>query len=466
MSHHSCCCGGGCTPLKGVWCGTPPSCSWTTAPDRYFCDSVVVSGTTDPIEPGQVIKYKGLCYSLTDAFVPPDPLVIEHVTEVELVGTASGGACASEACGGPWYYTAFPCEHNTGVHVLVEYCAAQAILAGANIPGVQAVQCIVFKHDGYCYHLDVQNFSGNLGPDPGLPTITSSAIGLYRNCCHCNSTRIDALACVSNETTVPNPGRVCWQGDPQGGCCGRSFLTTWSITLRVELFSEGLKYHDDTIDAGGSFILGPPQACGVDQVGLQARCSPDSFFKRTLIQFGSTFNYSFSPCANWPFAEDITVNPPVGCGGRQETICHAGFQLVVGGNFYNPLSWVVQADPMFLLRVFTINGHTFETDCSFSGRETSAPDAWVDASWSISNSTGGGHFSYSYEVVSGGVLVERGSFEADYTVQTIIPCERCEGSIDFAPVPEEGAGDMAAAAPAGCATCGAGGEIDEPTEVL
>lgn len=487
MSLHraACCCDAEpITVLKAVWCGTSPaSCDWTTAPPLYFRATTLCTGTEDPIEPGHIIFYRGLCYVLTDDFTPPDPLFVEDADEVECIGT--GPTCEDGRCTGPWYYAAFACEHHEPtLCVLVEYCDAQAIFAAANVPGERAVDCIVFAVDGKCYQLRPDGFIGYVG-DTTDCTIISSIGTWYKSCCHCSSEQ-GGQQCASSEHTDPThhstAAPLCWRGNRQGACCGSRYSVVWSFKSHVELYSDGSgtnqKYRDDTIEHSGNFIVGPPTPCpgSPGNSGMAIDCS--GTFNRVLIDgYGVgavTHTYTPSLCDNWASADELVVRPPIGCKpGGVYAIVEGACALV--GSVYSPTGWVSHVGgPATSVRFLSNNGHSIEDDCEHSDVQTSSSGGIISerlvSEWSITNGAGSGSFHYKHELYTGSPLIiaERVEVDATYFRTTIAPCERCKAQAN--PFPG-GGGDSMDGGPGnamrgGCGDCGRGGGDDEPTEVL
>lgn len=445
--------------LKGTWCGTnPTSCEPFDPPPKYFHAAALCEGTEDPIEPGQVIFYKGLCYTLTDEFTPPDPMVVEPAMTLLCIGT---GPCSDSRCGGPWYYQATPCQHGVSLTVLVEYCDAQAIFAAAHIPGERAVQCIVFKVGDYCWQLRPESPFGNV-PDTTGVTVIGSIGTWYRNCCHCNS-ETERQPCASSESAVPahysGAAPECWTGDPQGGCCGHKYLVEWQYRSRVQLYADGTPpggtstralARDDVIEHSGAFIIGPPGDCPSSPLKAMAVACQGQFRRVMLDGFpwGPPTEIIWEPslCGQWadPSPEHLVLAPPIGCHRPVYIQRHGGCASFGGMSL--PTSWAVHLAVPTGLRYLSVNGHDLSTDCEFEGVETNVAGGQtvqrIAARWKLKHGTGGGTFEYAHDLWSGSPLqlVERITIEATYKRTTVIPCGKCN-------IPSETGGDVAMAPP-------------------
>jgi len=465
MSLHrvSCCC----EPvfaIKGVWCGTSPAaCDWTTAPALYFATTTLCAGTVDPIESGQVVFYRGLCYVLTDDFEPPPVMMVEDVDEVECIGT--GPTCGDTRCGGPWYYQAQICErHGPNLCVLIEYCDAQEIFAAAQVPGVQAVQCITFQVNDRCYQLLPSGFVGYV-PDITDCQIVTAISQPYRNCCHCSQAHHDQ-ECASSERVLPTHYSLgptdCWTGDRQGVCCGARYSMTWFYQHRYEVYGGlGLEI-DDTVTHSGTWVIGPPvvnAACPGDKV-MQVGCVGS--FDRVFIDTFNTYTFNHDIYANWLDPQDLLVLVPFGCWDCVY-VDHPSGCPCMGGNLITPAPtpWVQHFWLSYGWNYLTVNGRSLSTDCTYAGVEVSGPIS-VSASWNYKNSTGSGSFAYFHEIRSSGQLTQRVTVTASYSRQTIIPCELCSTVTTANVVPPEGGGDSLLV---GCGP-GCGGGATETWEVL
>lgn len=462
MSPPRACCCNPPTALKGVWCGTSPvDCDWTTVPPLYFATTTLCAGTGLPIEDGQVVFYRGLCYELTDDFEPPAVMIVEDVDEVECAAT-----CEDSRCSGPWYYQAQVCEgHGPNACVLIEYCDAQDIFAAANVPSEQAVQCITFQApNGKCYSLLPSGFVGHV-PDTTDCDVVSSIGTFYRNCCHCSQQHEDQ-GCASSERITPGHYSLttpdCWTGDRQGACCGSRYSMTWQYRHRYEFYGAfGLEI-DDTVTHGGTWLIGPPTTSG-DCAGMKVMAVAClGSFSRVYVDLFNTYSFDHDIYSNWISAEDIQVQVPFGCWTCVYVARGGGCPCLGGHGTMFPTAWVTHFWLGYGWSFETVNGHTVETDCSYSGVETIGPIS-ISAAWNQKNSTGGGSFAYTHEIHLSGQLSERVTVSATYTRQTIIPCELCKTQTTAPATPDDGeSGDSRRA---GCGP-GCGGGAAETWEVL
>lgn len=415
-----------CTPaeciLEGNWCGTAPSCLGISTPSPvYFHCSTLQAGTEDPIEDGQTVVYRGLCYTLTDDFAPPDPLKVEDVEELEIT------TCGSATCTADWYYLAVACEHNGG-NILVEYCTAREIAASAT------GQCPVFEIGGVCYRLDLATqFVGAIASPSGTVITSLGSAIMFDNCCHCND--IITIECSASYGAFSTSAPACWNGDPRGGCCGRVYRITITWEKHVELFNGGTKYLDDVMWVEqASFVVGGPQDCASGGAGSGRAMTLDigagAVFKRRWENTSGppiVNEYEHDLDAQFVSGTNVTVNPALGCGGGPAWVKYSGTCFLRGSILGHAASWFVHhTGPSFLGRVVAVNGQTFDTACSFSGREYSGANTWVEGNWDIRANIGQGNLSYSYELVTEGLLDERGSITASYRIEIIEPCAKCD----------------------------------------